>query len=65
MTDREENLYKRFCPPGASSMVKKRVEICVQCMYFNPIHRSHCPYCSCSWEEFVKKPDKKCVKGYW
>lgn len=65
MTEEEEGLYKKFCPVGATATVKERVRKCVQCIYFNPIHRSHCPYCSCDWSEYVKKMDKKCVKGYW
>lgn len=65
MTDREEALYKKFLPAGASEQVKHRVRICVQCMFFNEVHRSHCPYCSCAWQNYIAKPYKKCVKNHW
>jgi uncharacterized paraquat-inducible protein A len=65
MTEKEEELYKRYCPAGASEEVKQRVIICVQCAYFNPIHRSKCPYCSCDWGTYVQKPEKHCVKHFW
>ncbi|MCK9574628.1 MAG: hypothetical protein WC979_01845 [Candidatus Pacearchaeota archaeon] len=65
MTEREEALYKKFLPVGANELTRSRVRICVQCMFFNEVHRSHCPYCSCAWESYVKKPQKFCVKRYW
>jgi uncharacterized paraquat-inducible protein A len=65
MTEREELLFKKYLKDATTEQARRRLEICVKCMYFNDIHKNKCPYCSCAWQSYINKPYKKCVKNYW